>query len=582
MLKTIKRIIVLCGDKAGPLYVGFVLTFINTMFIAMPIMGAAYALNLVIKSLHGEGDITMKQIWLCTLFLVVSVLGRCIFTYLIASKQERVGYEVLAEQRLLSGNTLKRVPMGFFSSKNAGQVTAAVTTDMNFLETNAIPFIDKAVNGYISAITMSICMMIFNIWMGLIAIGGILLSSIFMNLLSKKSEENAPVKQKAQNDLVSSVIEYVRGMAIVKAFKQEGVAKQGIENAFEKSKNINIKIECDYTPINSLAVFSLKLASICIVFTSSMFAINGTMDIATMFMMVIFSFVIYNSVEQIGEASHMLRILDSALDHVESIKNAEFIDKYSNDKKLYSYDIKFDKVTFGYENRPILKDISFNIPENTTTAIIGPSGGGKSTICSLIARFYDVQKGIISIGSVNVKEITCDSLLSNISMVFQKVYLFHDTMLNNIHFGNPNATFEEVQKAAKKACCHDFIMQLPNGYDTVVGEGGSSLSGGEKQRISIARAILKDAPIVILDEATASVDPENENLIQEAISSLVHGKTIIIIAHRLATIQNANQILVVDNGNITQRGTHEELMNNDGIYKSFMKIREKSESWSIL
>ncbi len=280
-------------------------------------------------------------------------------------------------------------------------------------------------------------------------------------------------------------------------------------------------------------------------------------------------------------AVHVLEIIAATLNKLENIEKAEFIDKDSKEVELKTYDINFRDVTFAYEKRNVLQGVSFTIPENTTTAIVGPSGSGKSTICSLIARFYDVNEGSITIGGMNIKDMTCDCLLKNISMVFQKVYLFQDTVLNNIRFGKPEAGYEEVVEAAKKACCHDFIMKLKDGYETKLGEGGSTLSGGEKQRISIARAMLKNAPVVILDEATASVDPENEKAIQEAISSLVHGKTIIIIAHRLATIRNADQILVVDGGSIAQRGVHEELINQEGVYRKFMKIREAAEGWNI-
>ncbi len=381
--------------------------------------------------------------------------------------------------------------------------------------------------------------------------------------------------------MVASTIEYIRGIPVVKAFKQDGVSIEGIRKAYKDSKDFNIRIEKNYVVYNCLHLFSLKAASVGIVLASALMAANGTMEIPIMLMMVIFSFVIFGHVEAVNGATHTMEIIDATLNKLETIKNAAFIDKDSHDVRLTSYSIEFKEVTFAYDKRNVLNRVSFVIPQNTTTAIIGPSGGGKTTICSLIARFYDVDQGSVSVGGVDVKTMTCDSLLNNISMVFQKVYLFHDTILNNIRFGRPGASFEDIVKAAQKACCHDFILEMPNGYETVIGDGGSTLSGGEKQRISIARAMLKDAPIVILDEATASIDPENEHAIQQAISALVHGKTIIIIAHRLATIQNADQILVVDQGIISQRGTHNELIGEDGVYKRFLRIREAAEGWSI-
>ena len=243
--------------------------------------------------------------------------------------------------------------------------------------------------------------------------------------------------------------------------------------------------------------------------------------------------------------------------------------------------IKGENVTFRYENKKVIDDVSFEIPEGTTTAIVGPSGGGKTTLTSLMARFWDTDSGRITLGGTDVREYTLDSLLANFSMVFQNVYLFNDTIANNIKFGRPEATMEEVEDAARKACCHDFINALPQGYDTVIGEGGATISGGEKQRISIARALLKDAPVIILDEATANVDPENEALLQEAIRELTQGKTIIMIAHRLKTVQSANQILVLDQGKVIQRGTHGELMQAGGLYADFIHMREQSIGWKL-
>ena len=301
-----------------------------------------------------------------------------------------------------------------------------------------------------------------------------------------------------------------------------------------------------------------------------------------MLMFVFYSFSIFASLEPVSDSAHVLAVIDAAMDQLEALKEGNFIDRDGKDIRMEHYDIAFEHVDFSYEQgRQILKDVTFTIPEKTTTAIVGPSGSGKSTICSLIARFYDVSSGSIRMGGHDVREFTCDSLLTNISMVFQNVYLFHDTIRNNICFGKPGVTEEEMIDAAKKACCHEFVMELPDGYDSVIGEGGGTLSGGQKQRISIARAILKDAPVIILDEATASVDPENEHLIQEAISQLTRGKTIITIAHRLAIIEQADQILVVDNGRIVQQGTHQELIARPGKYLDFMKVREQAEGWQI-
>lgn len=582
MFRSIKRIIRWTGNRKKRIYRGFVYSFFNSLFIAMPIMGTAIGLNLVIEDMNGTKELTTDYVLYLLGFMIVALLGRFLFSYLKAKSQESVGYEVTADQRVEIGNILKRVSLGFFDTHNAGEIAASVTTDLSFVEMYGMKMIDTVVNGYICVFTMILCMLFYKIEIGLICLVGVLLSAFFLKLLGNKSDKNAPEHQFAQESMIAATIEYIRGIPIVKAFKQEGVSRKGIEDAYKKSKDINIKIEKEFTVYNSFHVISLKIASIAIVCVAALMANNGTMDIPTMLMMVMFSFVIFGNVEGINNATHVLEIIDETMDKLDKINHAEYIDEDGVNKELSSYDIEFDNVTFAYDKNEILKNVSFDIPQKSTTAIIGASGSGKTTICNLIARFYDVNKGKITIGGQNIKDMKCESLLKNISMVFQNVYLFHDTIYNNIKFGNPSASKKDIIKAAKKARCHDFIMSLPDKYDTIIGDAGSTLSGGEKQRISIARAILKDAPIVILDEATASVDPENEYEIQRAISSLVEGKTMITIAHRLATIQNADQILVVDNGEIVQKGSNDKLLDEEGIYKNFLSIREKAEGWSIV
>ena len=357
---------------------------------------------------------------------------------------------------------------------------------------------------------------------------------------------------------------------------------KSVTKAVRDSKRIHLKIEWGYLPANAGHLLALKCGSVGLAVASAIGCLRGNMSFSMMLMFIFFSFSIFASLEPISDSAHTLGVIDDAMDQLDALKGENFIDANGKDIKLTHYDIEFKNVDFGYDSRTVLKDVSFKIPQRTSTAVVGPSGSGKTTICNLIARFYDPKSGSITIGGHNLREFTCDSLLSNISMVFQNVYLFNDTIRANICFGKPDAAEEEMIEAAKKARCHDFIMALPNGYDTVVGEGGGSLSGGEKQRISIARAILKNAPIIILDEATASIDPENEHLIQHAISELTKGKTIITIAHRLATIQNADQILVVDDGKIAEAGTHEELIRHNGLYKRFTEIREQAEGWHIM
>ena len=581
MFRIVKRLIHWTGKYRKRIYIGFVYAFFHSIFTAIPIMLAAKGLSAVLDDFHGAAVLQAQDIWFLLGAMVLAVLGRYIFSYLRAKTQESVGYEATADERIRLGDIMKRVSLGFFSKNNIGELSAAATTDLSFLEMYAMNMVNTVVNGYITVIVLILFLAFYSPLAGIVALAGVLLSALFLHLLEKQSRKNAPVHQKAQDDMVESSIEYLRGMQIVKAVKQEGVSIAGIQKAYRDSKKINIKIELEYMPFNCLHLFSLKAASIVIVAVAALLTFNGSMDLPTMLMLDMFSFMLFGSVETMNNAAHVLEVIDATLDKLEHIEHAEIIDKNGKDIALKNADIEFQNVTFSYDKTPVLRNISFSIPQGSTTAIVGPSGSGKTTICNLIARFYDIDSGKVLVGGENVRNMTCDSLLRNISMVFQKVYLFHDTIENNIRFGNPNASQEEVIAAAKKARCHDFIMALPDGYQTVIGEGGSTLSGGEKQRISIARAILKNADIVILDEATASIDPENEHLIQQAISELTVGKTVIVIAHRLATIEHADQILVVDNGQIVQKGTHGQLIRQEGIYRKFINIREQAEGWSI-
>ena len=585
MFGTVKRIIDWCGNFKKNLYIGFVFSFFSGWFAAMPVIWAAYMIGKLVEC-EGQGksvsaDWIGKSIGILLLFIFL----RFLFDYLRARFQESISYELIARDRLAVGDALKRVSLGYFQNMNTGTILNSITTGLHTLEGMGIRMIDNFVGGYLNFICILLWLTCMNWRVGLIAVTGAAVSLIFLFIISKYSTRNAPILAAANRDLTGATLEYARGLSVVKSFGKAGASMESMKKACRDSRDINLKIEWGYIPYNALHLLALKTASVCIVIAAFYLGFSGQLDFTYMMIVILLSFHVFGSLEPIADCAHVLAVIDDALDHLEALKGKSFIDADGQQIEISHYDIEFRNVDFSYgegkERRQVLHNVNLKIPEHTVTAIVGPSGSGKSTICNLIARFYDADSGSVRVGGHDVKEFTCDSLLSNISMVFQNVYLFHDTVRNNICFGKPDATEEEMIEAAKKACCHDFIMALPEGYDTVIGEGGGSLSGGEKQRISIARAILKDAPIIILDEATASVDPENEHLIQAAISELTKGKTIVTIAHRLATIEQADQILVVDDGQIVQRGTHTELVAVPGKYKDFVDIRSQSEGWKI-
>lgn len=585
MFGTVKRIINWCGTFKKNLYIGFVFSFFSGWFAAMPVIWAAYIIGKIVEKSGSNETISTAWVGRSIGILLVFIFLRFLFDYLRARFQEAISYELIARDRLAVGDAMKRVSLGYFQNMNTSTILNSITTGLHTLEGMGIRMIDNFVGGYLNFVCILLWLTYINWRAGAISVAGAAVSFVFLLVISRYSTKNAPVLAEANKDLTGATLEYARGLAVVKSFGRAGASMDAMRKACRDSRDINLKIEWGYIPFNALHLLALKTASVCIAISAFYLGASGQIGFTEVILMVLLSFHVFGSLEPISDSAHVLAIIDDAFDHLDALTGESFIDSDGKDIDIHSYDIEFDHVDFSYgegaDRRQVLHDVSFKIPQNTVTAIVGPSGSGKSTICNLIARFYDADDGSVRVGGHDVKEFTCDSLLSNMSMVFQNVYLFNDTIRNNICFGKPDATEDEMIAAAKKACCHDFIMALPDGYDTVIGEGGSSLSGGEKQRISIARAILKDAPIIILDEATASVDPENEHLIQAAISELTKGKTIVTIAHRLATIEQADQILVVDDGQIVQSGTHSELANVPGRYKDFVDIRRRSEGWKI-
>ena len=578
MLKIIWRVLRLSGNLSKRIWGSFICGFLESMFGLLPIA----AVFLVLIELQNGQPIT-GQTWGIVIGLIAGgLILRMIFKYLVYRLQSTAGFEFVARERIALGDRLRNVPMGFFHDNSVGDITATVTTDLNFLENYSMHILDKVTTGVLSMIVMAGCILAFDWRIGLIFVAGILLSFPIYSHMQKKGKALSAKRQKIQSEAVAATLEYVQGISVVKSFNMCDKNLSDIEDAYESNAAASYGVERVFTPLNMTYSMVFRISACMIMLCAGILAVGGDLSFANLAVILIASFTIFNPIEVMGQMTTMIRTMDAALDRVERIKQAKKIDENGRDIPLDSFDIGFEHVSFAYENgNPILKDVSFSIPQGSMTAIVGPSGGGKTTITRLIARFWDVQEGSITIGGHDVKEFTCDSLLKNMSMVFQNVYLFHDTIENNIKFGCPDATHEQVVEAAKKACCHDFISALPQGYDTVIGEGGSTLSGGEKQRISIARAMLKDAPIILLDEATASVDPENEVHLQQAISALVKNKTLIVIAHRLSTIRDADQILVVDNGKIVEKGVHAELIQQKGIYQKFWNIRQKARNWKL-
>lgn len=578
MLKIIKRVLDLSGNLKGRLWGSFICGFLNAMAGMLPLAAVYYFLTQAFldQTLNGHT-------WGVVLgILAAALILKILFQYLVYRLQSTAGFEFVARERIALGNRLRSVPMGYYHEKSLGEITATVTTDLVFLEQYAMHILDKVTTGVVSMIVITAALLLFDWRIGMIFAAGVALSFLVYNVMQKKGRELTRKQQEAQTEAIQSTLEYIQGISVVKSFNMCQKNLSTIRAAYEKGAAAAYALEKTFTPLNTIYSSIFRIAACFIMLCAQLIMLSGEMSFPMLAVSLLAAFSVFTPVEVMGQMTQMIRILEASLDRVEEMKHAKVLDENGKNIPLQSQEIEFQHVDFAYEKgKTILKDVSFRVPEKKMTAIVGPSGSGKTTISRLIARFWDVQKGAVLVGGHTVKEYTCDSLLKNMSMVFQNVYLFSDTVENNIKFGSPAVSHEQVIDAAKRACCHDFIMAMPDGYQTRIGEGGANLSGGERQRISIARAMLKNAPIILLDEATASVDPENEVLLQRAISELVKDKTLVVIAHRLSTIRNADQILVLNDGQIMQSGTHEELLKEEGMYKDFWTANRKARKWKI-
>ena len=576
MLTALRKIYDFAGNWQGVLKKSVAFSLLHSIFDMFQIA----ALFLILIGLT-EG-MTLQIIVFTLLLLIIGILGKIYCSYISDFSQTKVGYYMCAEKRIHVGDRMKYMPMGYFNDHSLGKLTSAVTTTIGDVENNAPSVLITVVHGFVHVVVITIVMFFFDWRIGSLCCLGILLFLVCNSMMQKKSQKISLERQRAQEDLVGATLEYIQGMNIVKSFNLGGNSNQKMKQAIEESRVRNTKLETVFIPYGAAQQFVLRLISVSIMFCSILFYLQGSMTLVYCLLMCVASFLIFSELEKAGGKSFALRLIESSIDKINEIDETPIMDLSGQNITPPNMDIELKDVSFSYGEHQIFRCINLSVPSRTTLAIVGPSGSGKTTLCSLIARFWDVQSGSITLGGTDIRDYTLDKLLSNFSIVFQNVYLFADTIENNIRFGKPDASHDEVVRVAKKACCHDFIMALPQGYDTVIGESGATLSGGEKQRISIARAILKDAPIVILDEATSSVDPENESDLQAAIESLTESKTVITIAHRLKTVQNADQIVVIADGKITQRGTHEQLKMQSGIYADFINIRHKTTGWKLV
>ena len=576
MLNVFKKIWSFSKEEQANIKKSILAGLLHAVFNALEFGSIYYMLvNIFSKTLD------FKSIFVCLGILVISLVGKIMTQKISQMAQTHAGYFMAAHKRIEIGEKIKRVPMGFFSSFSLGRLTTIATSSLSQAEMWVPMLLVLVLGGVLNTLVFVLGTLIFNVKIGLVAVAGVIVFFIVTSMMEKKSSANADKMTETQTRLTKEVLATLQGMQVIKSYNLGGENNRALRKSIKDTSRILLDLEKSVAPYTVIQRIVMGITTVAMVYVSLNLNLSGGLPLAETILMIMASFIIFEGLIGAGSNMAILRACENAIDSVGFIDSMPDMKEGSITEPIKNHNIVFKDVSFSYDDRPILKNVSAEIKENTMTAIVGSSGSGKTTFCNLIARFWDVNSGEILIGGKNIKDYKIENLMNSISMVFQDVYLFEDTIENNIKFGKQNASHEEVVQAAKKARCHEFIEALPEGYNTLIGEGGASLSGGEKQRISIARAMLKDADIIIFDEATANIDPENEDKLKEAIESLTKNKTVIMIAHRLKTIRNADQILVLKDGEIVERGSHEELIKNNGLYSDLINAKAKAESWKL-
>ena len=578
MIALMKRILNVAGGYKGRIQLAFVFSFLKSLLAKAPIGMAFLVLTAFLDGSAGS-RLCLTMGAAMAICLVLQVLCQ----HAADRLQSAAGFMVFAEKRMELGAHLRKLPMGYFTEGNIGKISSVLSTDMVFIEENCMTALADMMSYIFAEAIMLAFLFVIHPWLGLAGCALMLLVLAVAKGMRREGLEDSDIRQAQSENLTEAVLDFAEGIGIIKTYNLLGEKSAELTENFRESRKTSIDFEENHAPWQRRLNLVFGLGVAVVVALTLFLRSRGLLDSSLAVGVMLFVFDLFGPMKALYGQSTRLTVMNSCMDRIEEVfAEAELSDKRTAHIPARSRgpEVEFRNVSFAYGKKETLHDISFRLEKNQMAALVGPSGGGKSTIASLLARFWDVKSGQVLVRGVDIRTVPLSELMDHISMVFQRVYLFQDTIYNNIAMGRPDASREEVIEAARKARCHDFIMSLPDGYDTVVGEGGESLSGGEKQRISIARCILKDAPIIILDESTASVDADNESYIQQAISELCKGKTLLVIAHRLNTIRHADQIFVVAEGQIVQRGVHEALMREEGIYRKFVSVRENSQGWN--
>ena len=576
MIGMIRRILGVSGKYRGRIYGAMGFSFLKGLLMKLPII-----LTYFIVTAFIDGTLTKNTALYGAIALIASVILQAVFQYLADRLQSAAGYMIFADMRMKLGEHLRRLPMGYFTEGNIGKISSVLSTDMVFIEENCMMVLADMMSYLLSQAIMIVFMFVFDWRLGIASLAVTGCMVLLGRSMMKSDLVHSDEKQKAAEIQTQAVLDFTEGIGIIKTYNLLGEKSKELTDSFDTNRRVNLDFEFSHHPYKRGVYLIYGIGTVLMLALSAFLYTKGLIDMKYFFGMLLCLFDLFVPIKTFYDQEARLTVMSACMDRIEAL----FAEKELDDNGTQtltdsnSPEIEYRNVTFAYDKNDILKNVSFKADKGTMTALVGPSGGGKSTIASLLTRFWDVKSGEILLRGTDIRKIPLAELMDNISMVFQRVYLFQDTVYNNIALGRPDASREEVIEAAKKARCYDFIMELPDGFDTVIGEGGASLSGGQAQRLSIARCILKDSPIVILDEATASVDADNESYIQQAISELCKGKTLLVIAHRLNTIAHADCICVIKDGQIAESGNHKSLMDMGGIYHNMVTKRAVSTGW---
>lgn len=621
MLRTIRDLISLLRNQRRGLCLSLLVSFLDGALIMVPLIIAYCMISAMPEFVPDvSAPLSRQMVFLYIVVMLACVLLRIVLRYLVLRLRSDAGYKAMCEKRIRLGEHVKQSCFGFLNEKNLGDIVSTITSDAAFLEIEGMGVVEKAAAG-IPALVIGSCFLLcveYRIFL-LTALLFIPAWFAYKRLVATQDRLNIN-RQKVIGEVTEDAVEFVRGIHVLKSYQMEKSARMsGIRQTFERFSAFSIRAELSHFPPMIWFQVWFRLISTGMVFLSGLLFLREEIDFLALFLLAVSSFSLFQGVESMGIFSIFAKMTQQSIDRMKAIEDMPMMTDAASKPDIAGkpgiagkadmaadrtdaadktggsaaphvcktaeeperFDISYQNVAFAYGSSPVLRGVSFDVPEGTTTALVGLSGSGKTTIISLLARFWDIKHGCIRLGGRDIRSLPYEHLLKSLSFVFQDVILFQDTVLNNIRIGNPSASMDDVIEAAKRARCHDFIMQLEAGYETLLGESGTKLSGGEKQRLSIARAIIKDAPVVLLDEMTANMDVENGIEIQMALQELLENKTILMISHKLSAIKNADQILVLENGVISQRGTHKELVAKKGLYKRLWDIQCETEYWSI-